>query len=358
MIKCLTSIAIVWAALLPATTWAKKGNEPLYQDPFDMAAGGASLTRASQDGVIFANPALMPWGKKLYRYSGLTPAAWTTSETAALSRGGVNTENTDALVDEFFETQVHGGVASLLSVVLSHWAMSLFAISQFDLQGSRSGSPAGGPSVDLEIAAYGGLAMSVADYATDWFSLGLTTKYITKSEVDISQPITDRESIEELQSNPQDLLDQAGPQSAMGLDLGFLIFAQGHNLDYRLALKIDDVGGTSFGGGQEPFKQVISIGQGVTFHGNVHAIHLSLDYRDIADEYEDKLFRKVFAGAKLMLQQHLGLAVGIHHGIPSYGVRMDLWAIKFGLCRFSKELTNVIGEKRRNVIMASFSMGW
>ena len=66
-------LLILLALAAPATTaLARKTNQPIYEDPFDIGAGGASLTRASKDGMIFSNPALLPQGGKFFRWVGTT----------------------------------------------------------------------------------------------------------------------------------------------------------------------------------------------------------------------------------------------------------------------------------------------
>ena len=61
---------------------------------------------------------------------------------------------------------------------------------------------------------------------------------------------------------------------------------------------------------------------------------------------------------KILLQKHIGLALGLHNFVPSYGIRIDLWVIKFGVTRYTRELTNVIGEQRRDITMGYLSLGW
>ena len=43
-------------------------SSPLYENPFDLSAGGASLTRATQEGMFFSNPSLPALGKGLLRW--------------------------------------------------------------------------------------------------------------------------------------------------------------------------------------------------------------------------------------------------------------------------------------------------
>lgn len=62
-------LALAWlSAAQPAL--ARKTNQAVYREPFDLAAGGTSLTRASAQGILFANPALLPLGAAYIRLLG------------------------------------------------------------------------------------------------------------------------------------------------------------------------------------------------------------------------------------------------------------------------------------------------
>ena len=349
---------LVGSMQLAPAVLAKKTAQPVYQDPFDIAGGGAALTRASQDAVIFANPALMPWGSTIYRYSGYMPTVRYTPQSIAFGQA-LSTSETDEYIDLLFagEEHVHAGVTGILSVITKYFAMGVLHSSLVDLEANEHGSATGGPSVDFVNETYGGVAMSFAGMANSWFSYGMTTKYLVKTEPEVSVAVADRAGIEQL-SDSSTLLDQYAPGTGFGVDLGMLFFAQGRHVDYRLALKADDVGGMGFTGEQEPFKQTFHVGNSITFHGTVHAIHLALDLRDVTDEYKEKPFKKVYTGVKLMLQNHLGFALGLYHGIPSFGVRLDLWAVKLGITQYGVEMKSVIGEKRRNISLVYLSLGW
>ncbi len=353
-----TLVLIVVNFIGSQTAFARKTNEPVYVDPFDLAAGGANLTRATQEGVMFANPALMPWGKKVYRYSGFMPAAWSTSGSTKLAQTDFGSMTSDELVDTVFSNPIHMGASTAASVILSTWGLALVTVADFDIEGKATGSDTGNPSIDIDAGVYGVGAMSFAEALSKWFSIGLTTKYIIKTEPYLNIPVTDRQGIEELAADPTEFIKSNSPGSGSGFDLGTLFFAQGKSVDYRLAFKVDDIGDTNFSGEQEPFKQTMHVGQAITFHSDNHALHCAVDYRDIGNAYDDKLFKKVFAGVKGILDQHFAVAVGLYNGIPSYGLRLDLWAIKMGITRYSREMTNVIGEKRRDIVITNFAMGW
>jgi len=73
---------------------------------------------------------------------------------------------------------------------------------------------------------------------------------------------------------------------------------------------------------------------------------------------EEKTFKKVYVGARVMVRQMLGLAVGLYQGIPSFGVRMDLILFKLGVTAYGRELGDYPGEKQRNMVMIYTSLGF
>jgi hypothetical protein len=85
---------------------------------------------------------------------------------------------------------------------------------------------------------------------------------------------------------------------------------------------------------------------------------LALDYRDILNSYQDPLFKKIYTGAKLLIRNHIGFATGYYQGIPSFGVRLDLWVIKFGFTAYGRELGDYVGERQRNLYIVYTTLGW
>src|SRR5262245_37670234 len=77
---------LMWVLLGEPTAVARKTNEPIYEDPFDIGSGGASLTRASKEGMIFSNPALLPLGSKTFRWLGFTLSLLANKESIDTAR--------------------------------------------------------------------------------------------------------------------------------------------------------------------------------------------------------------------------------------------------------------------------------
>lgn len=343
--------------------YARKTNQAVYEEPFDLAAGGASLTRASREGVMFANPAIMPHGEQFFRWLGVQTSVVAARESVAFAQsmagGGQGNAGADEIIDQVLvdKTPIHFGTTTALSFITNNFGIGAFARLEPDIYGEQYGV-GGTPAIHVSAEAYSGGVGSFAFKPLSWLSLGVTAKYLYVAEPDIELSLTDQSAIQNLTNNPQSLQEAASFGSGIGTDAGLLVFLQGHTVDWRFALKVDDIGDTQFSGTQAPFLQTIHTGAAVTFHGSQNALHLSLDYRDVLNAYEEKTFKKVYAGAKLMLFERLGLAAGLYQGIPTVGARIEALFLKFGLTAYGREMGETVGERQRNLYVAHFSVGF
>ena len=357
-------------AIFPEIALARKTVQAIYEEPFDIAGGGASLTRASLEGVLFANPALMPFGGKFHRWVGSQFSLWGNREVQQLlstdssGSGDQQAETSesssgagDDVVNKLFSTPFHVGLASAVSYINSNFGLGVISKISQDLEAKEYG-PTGLPGVTLEGEVYAGAVMSFATKLARWFSLGLTAKYLYVSEPYTSFDLSQSEQISTSMSDPNYLRSQFEPQPGIGADLGMLFFFQGTAFDFRMAAKVDDVGDSQFGSDGVVFKQTVHAGLGFTFHGNVEALHLAVDYRDITNAYDEKMFKRIYAGAKLVIRETLGFAAGYYQGIPSAGIRLDLWLLHFGATAYGRELGHYIGEKQRNLYVGYFGLGF
>lgn len=348
----------IFAELSPVL--AKKSSELLYTEPFDLAAGGSVLTRASQEGVLFGNPALLPLGGAYIRWIGLETNFMLDRDLAEKGQSAFNspvdTEDS-SFVDQLFGNSIHLGQSASLSVVNKNFAISIFDRLELDVEGSRYDN-GGLPQINFSGEAYAGAMASTAFQPLDWLSLGLTTKYLYMGEPDIQIPVTDTERLKNMMDNPEDLKKEISYGKGIGTDIGSLFLWQNRHVDLSLGVKIEDIGGTKLSNGQKDLPQTSNIGIGLAIHGTTNVLHLSLDYRDVTNEYEEKTFKKIYAGARLMLFQRIGLAVGLYQGIPTCGIRLDAWFIKFGITAYGRELGTYPGDKQRNLVSVYTSLGF
>lgn len=353
---------------LPAPLFGK-GNQAIYEDPFDQAAGGASLTRASQEGVMFANPAVMPFGKKFLRWFGSSFSVMagrdSVAEAKSLSSGSKKSDSNEGddqtaenqdYFDKVFDKPIHFGAASTLSFISNNFGIGTFARFEPDIAGKKF-DETGLPEIRARAELYGGGVLSGAKALTPWFSLGVTAKYLYKSEPDIALSLGDQTKIEELKSDPKALQKENALGKGVGFDTGALVFLQGRHLDYRLALKVDDIGGTTFSEDQKEFKQLMHAGLGVTVHNAIDSLHLSLDFRDISGVYSDSIPMRVYAGAKLIIRNYIGLAGGLYQGYPTYGIRLDLIFVKLGFTYYGREMGRYAGDDGRDIYIVSLGFG-
>lgn len=358
---CKVSLMALGLAVPSGDLMAKSSNELLYTEPFDLAAGGTTLTRASQEGIVFANPALLPLGGAWVRWLGFQAGFMIDRDLAQNAQSGSGGGAADAeggdVLDQLFAKSLHFGQTATLSFLNQNFAVSVFDRVELDIAGERFGD-GGLPQVNFGVEAYGGVLTSYALRPVRWFSLGVTAKYLYASEPEIIVPLTDQAKIQELSSNTSGLRDEIALNQGTGADLGMLFFWQGHHLDLSMALKLDDLGGTRFTGEQASFPQAYNAGFGLALHGTKEVLHLSLDYRDIGNAYDEKTFKKVYLGARFMLRNIFGVACGLYQGIPTAGVRLDLLLFKLGVTAYGRELGTFPGDRQRNMLMIYTSFGF
>lgn len=384
----------VGVACTAVPAYARKGNEPIYQDPFDVGSGGASLTRASRDGRVFSNPALLPHGGGLHRWGGLNVGLLINDESVEMGRsilqssqtgGGEGSEGEEVkgslknlLKQNHFD--VRGGGALALSWVTRLGAVSAFGRGEVDVAYRRydTGSL---PKAWFRSDLYYGLAMGTAiRLPVRWLSLGVTGKYIRANEIENSYGAGALANIDEAEKEIlQDVEKIKGSIQEMprgiGFDVGALMFLQGEVIDYSLAAKVDDYGDTTFDDSTcedlddekkvQPacFPQSLSAGTGVTIHSAEDAIHLAVDYRDITGAYDSRDLKKsyhnkIYAGAKFLFDQKVGAGIGLYRGAPSYGLELDLFFLRLSYANFVKLLGPAPGIVRRRMHRVTMSMGF
>lgn len=353
----------LFAALMVAAgpCYAKKGSGMVYEDPFDLGAGGASLTRASQAGMLIANPALLPYGDGFHRWVGseATLIVGKDSTDFARSMSGGSEQDTGELLNTLTRTPVHAGITHSTSYMNKAFGLALFNRFEPDLFARKYGRT-GLPEVSFSAESYHGVAISAASLVfSKVVSFGITGKYLYAAEPDLAIEINDEESLKKLTSS-------GGMQSMMthntgaGVDAGLIFFKQGLNLDWKLALKLDDAGGTklSGGGALTSIPQTTSAGVATTLHTGTDALHLAVDYRDIQGAYREKLFKRVRAGAKIMIRRYVGVGMGVYDGWPSYAAELDLILIRLTAAAYTREMGDSPGVDSRPVYSAGLAMGF
>jgi len=355
-------ISIVLCLLKSSEIFARKTNHNVWQDDFDLSAGGASLSLATQEGMLFANPAQLPIGGKLFRWLGLKSSFFIGEQSVALFQSfRQKTEEEESnMSSKIFEKSIHFGTSYSFSFITNNLGIVSFFKLAPEAYTSRYGI-AGMPQLKLSGELYGGVVVGGGFRLPKipWLSLGVGLKYLIVSEPEIIADISSLESLKNIQ-DPEALQKHFHPGQGLGLDLGMLFFFPGSSIDYRLSIKLDNLGGTYFRNADYPssFKQTFHIGTGVTFHQNSSAIHLALDYRDITNAYKEEWFKKLYMGVKTMIQTYLGVGLGLYQGYLSYGVEIDLIFLRLAAVHYTEETGEHPGVKPRSIYQITLATGF
>jgi hypothetical protein len=359
--------------MAPLETARAKDLAPMYEETFDIASGGASLTRATRYGTVFSNPALLPFSGSFHRWLGsefsmhinkesvdyaktLLPGS--TSNQSDSGDGSTNSASSK-FVDHVFSAPFLAGTQTSFAYLNAYGGIGAFSKFEVDLE-AQEYSESGMPAVTLRGKSYqGGTLSGAARIPFMPLSLGVTAKYLLAAEPMTSIDVADPNALAQYQ-DPSALADLVEQAAGYGFDVGALVFLQGPRMDYRFALKVDDAGGTSFSGSDQikEFKQVTSAGAAVTFHTGKDAIHLAIDRRDMTNAYNTPPFKATRAGVKVILRNWVGLAAGYYDGYPSMGAEIDLILLKVGVASYRREISDAPGLTPRNIYVANFAAGF
>ncbi len=325
-------------------------HEAIYQNPFDTAAGGASLTRATQDGALYANPSLSALGRGFFRWFFARTAFHLGKDLADFGissyKTGFKGADLASIVSKAIKTPVFGGLDFTLGSLTRFGGVGVYSSTRFDLVAREFGS-VGMPEFRIRGLGYVGLATSGAVDLSDHFSLGMAYRYQATGEVNKSLSLVD------VAASPGTAVAALQQSLEYGfghaVDLGATVQTRSRNVDFRVAGTINDVGNTKFSGKVTPWKQTMSAGVGVTFHNRNSAMHCAVDRRDLTAVYGEHWTRRTYAGCKLLVDQRVGVAAGLYQGWPSYGFVLSALFIRLEGGVYTKEMGAQVGTDPRKV---------
>jgi len=350
-----TSFAFQLQLLTPnASAEPLRKSSPLYENPFDLSAGGASLTRSTQEGVLFSNPSLPALGSGLLRWIYGRTSVHFGADAIDLTRESYKKQKAgelkvdSQLIESVLKTPIHIGNDLNLGFITAFAGLGLFQCSRADIQGRQFGS-VGLPEIRTRAEAAAGVAAFAAMPIGDTLSVGATVKplYAVESYENIS--LSDFSG-----SGAQQLLSdlKANTQFGLGISTGIGATAQFRtsNFDIRLATTVDDVGQTKFNNsGISPWKQILNIGVGLIPHTRSSAIHCAFDLRDVQAVYGEHWTRRSRAGCKILLNSRVGIGAGFYQGWPSYGLVLNLVLLRLEAGSYTREFGSEVGTIGRRV---------
>jgi hypothetical protein len=325
-------------------------HEPIYQNPFDTAAGGASLTRATQDGALYANPSLSALGRGFFRWFFMRTAFHLGKDTVDFGyktyKAGMDNFNPAELVSKALTTPYFLGMDFTMGSLTRYGGLGVYSSLRTDIAGRQFGS-VGMPEVRLRALGYAGIASSGAADFGDYLSVGFAYRYQATGESNEVVSLLDvaansGAALQNLQNNLQYGYGQA-------VDLGATFQVRSRRVDLRVAGTVNDVGDTKFSGNVTPWKQTYNAGVGVTFHTRASALHCAMDRRDLTAEYEEHWTRRTYAGCKFLLNQRVGVAYGLYQGWPSYGFVLSAFFLRLEGGMYTKEMGSQAGTDPRRI---------
>jgi hypothetical protein len=353
--KLLTGASLL-VLLAPDTVFAAtlRKSAPLYENPFDMSAGGASLTRATQEGVFFSNPSLPALGRGVLRWIYGRTAVHFGADAIDLARSSYQKKKAGTLkVDSSFiasllKTPVHFGNDLTLGFITAYGGLGIFQSVRADIEGRQYGS-IGLPEVRTKAEGAAGLVASASMPVGDILAIGASVKPTYAAETFESIALSDFTS-----GGSKQMLADIKSNTAYGFGVSLSVAAtaqfRSQNFDLRIASTVDDVGQTKFKVAEvRPWKQTINLGIGIVPHTRNNALHCAYDLRDIRAAYGEHWTRRSRAGCKALFNSRVGLAAGYYQGWPSYGFVLNLTFIRLEAGSYTREFGAEAGTRGRRV---------
>lgn len=337
-------------------TSSLKKSGSIYQNPFDLASGGASLTRATQEGVMFSNPSLPAFGEGYFRWIFYRSTVSIGDGTVAAGNDIIQAANNPAsnsfitnVAKDAFKKPIYAELNNAVGVITSNFGIAGFASGKLDINGKVFGTM-GLPQLGVKNNAYAGVATTFSTTLSDHFAIGIGPKYIYNSEVNTNLTVSDV-------TNPSQAIDKVTNALKTGngiaTDIGFTLQNRTKNFDLRLAGVVADVGNTSFTGGVPPWLQTYNAGVGFTIHDFTNALHCAVDYRDISNVYDEDLPKKIYMGCKLLITRFVGFGFGYLQGWPSYGIVLNLYLFRIEVGAYTRDGAEQSGLVARKIYFAS-----
>lgn len=326
----------------------------LYENPFDLCAGGASLTRATQEGLFFSNPSLPALGSGFLRWIYGRTAIHFGADAIDLARtvyekkkaGTLKVDS--SLVESVLKTPIHVGNDVTLGFLTAFGGLGFFQTLRTDIEGRQFGS-VGLPEIRTRAEAAAGVTALAAVPLGDRFAVGVSLKPAYAAETFENIALSDFSG-----SGAKQLLTDIKKNTQYGLGFsgsaGATAQFRSENFDLRLAATVDDVGQTKFSNPKvSPWKQTVNVGLGLIPHTRSNALHCAFDLRDIRGAYAEHWTRRSRAGCKALFFSRIGLGAGYYQGWPSYGVVLNLTIMRLEAGSYTREFGSEAGTRGRRV---------
>jgi hypothetical protein len=338
-------------------TFPLRTHQPIYQNPFDLASGGASLTRATQEGSFFVNPSLPAFGHGLHRWvfartqlhMGDAPAR---AAYDAYAKQGASKPVTEDLVQRALSSPVHLGHDTAFGYINRYISTAAFSNVRADLAVRKFGD-AGIPQVRVRAYGVGGGGLGASFALGQFVAIGASSKYLEVAQAADNISIADVQDSKALASSLSGILKRG---SGISNDGSVTFQLRSRRVDLRIAATVTDIGNTQLGSKLEPYRQAYNGGIGLTFHGRDHAAHCGADLRDVLAAYGEHWTFRSYAGCKVLFYEIVGIGGGLSQGYPTAGLILDLPMSRLEVGYYTREVGSQIGIEGRSIYI--FALGF
>lgn len=323
----------------------------LYRSAYFLGRGDAGIAIADDEDAIFYNPAGLARGKGIFkRVVFVSPTIELSSETRDVVREiALQESDPTEVLKEHIGSPQHFGLYNFSGVVLRRAALGGFVHTGTTVLLGRDPEKGGFETVKANFIGEGGAVFSLADSMFSRnFYVGLTAKFISRTQGGLSASASDADQVRELQSDELAMSGTGG-----GVDLGML-YETGGRTPFSFGLTINDVGGTAFTPSlpttvpkaKRPLKdieQTVNVGVAIAPGTRASKIKLVLDYRDVLSAVEESSFKRVHIGTEISVLDVVGVTAGLNQGYGTFGFYIDSRFFRLDLGVYTEEIGNHVG---------------
>ncbi len=350
----LVPAAVALCALAAASAHAKE-MPSFFEGVRPLGMGGAFTAVADDENALFYNPAgldkVKDWGTGI-----INPLVEASEDGYDLYKDIQDTDfdatsEVTQLIRDYMGDQLHARVALFPHFVMRRFAMGVLG------QGSVNIEPRNMAFPEVDVDGFGSVSGHVGLGFGFWdgmLRVGAAGKYVKGYRLQQVYTVADIASDGFEDQVKDDLNDGVG----WGLDAG-VMFTAPVLFKPTVATVVQNIGDVDLGDAGE-IPQQINLGLSLSHEFWGMALTGAVDWVDVTADVgtdEDK-YKRLHAGLELKLPWVLSLRGGLYQGYGSYGVTLDLWAIKVAYASYAEEIGSAAGVRadRRHVVQAT--LGW
>lgn len=325
----------------------------LYKSAAYLGRGDTGIANAKGEEALFYNPAGLSEGKGIYQeFVAASPMLESSQSTRDVIRevGLQEGSPVDTLLKQQGVPQ-HVGLNVFSGLLLRRAAIGAFASNSTTLLLSKDPNAGGMQRVSGDATANAGIVFGLAQGFWKNHSVGMTAKYVQRTQAAVEVNAVDANKVAELDS---DSLAMAG--TGTGIDLGYSYRIRSRWNDFAFGLTINDVGNTAYTPNEpteiapseralKDMPQTVNMGIELAPGTNLSRFKLLMDVRDLLGATKESDFKKIHIGSELAVGGIMGAAAGLNQGYPTFGLYADTKIIRVDIGSYGEEVGERAGER-------------